>query len=248
MRLSPIEVIENHFNEILSRTSSPQQQKNSRLFPTILGITRRTFQIVEILQGFSKIIVPPNSDVVLHVPDGVCGVLLGNIHTDPAKFAHLVRDTECIVSPVCDLHVELTTGNTQERQPFKLLIPHIMKDLELAKEKTRVQIFEHPNNDPLTALPSRAAEDNTSALPLKQAKALFCVRRSYVELLCTHFCQILVSAEAAGCCCHKANLLVFSRMDPPNVYTSLPLANMKIYLTSLLTNMEDFFQVFMSTK
>ena len=191
--------------------------------------------------------MPPKSDVILHIPDGVCGVLLGNIHTDLSKFAHLVRDTECIVSPVCDLHVEFTKGNMQERQPFKLLIPHIMKDFQLAKEQSRIQIFEHSNKDPLTVLPLGETEEDTSALPLKQVKPLFCVSRNYVELFCNHFCQILVSAEAAGCCCQSANLLVFSRMDPPNEYTSLPLANMKIYLTSLLTNMDDFFQVFISS-
>ncbi len=198
-------------------------------------------------------IMPKDSDVILQVADGVHGILLGNIHTDLSKFAHLVKDTECIVSPVCDLHVKFTKGSKQNRKPFRLLIPHIMKeDLEL-EEEIRIQIFEHSKSDPLSAHPFREDEDDTFCpareqeatftWPLKNVRPLFCVRRNHEEFACDHFCQILISAEAAGCCCQKANLLVFSRIDPPNEYTSLPIVSMAIYLTSLWTNMEDFYKV-----
>ncbi len=115
--------------------------------------SRRTFQIVEVLQGSATTVQAPDSDVILHVPNGVHGILLGNIHTDLFKFAHLVKNTECIISPVCDLHVELMGEKRAERKPFLLKVPHIVENFEVAKRQIRVQIKETPKSKMAHALP-----------------------------------------------------------------------------------------------
>ena len=185
-------------------------------------------------------ILPSNSDVVLHVPDGVCGILLGNIEIDLSQFAHLVRQKECIVGPVCDLHVEYIKYIKADRKPFRLQIPHILDESELATSQIRVQIWEKSSQKITNALPVDMRQDILPAI--QQSKPLFLVNNSCVEVFKQHFSAIIISAEAASCLCWKRlNLLVFSRMDPPN--PSFPVANMEIYLTAVMSTWQDVLKV-----
>ena len=59
-------------------------------------------QIVEIIHGSAVTIQALHSDVILHVPDGVYGIILGNIHADHWRFRHLVGRDDCIISPISE--------------------------------------------------------------------------------------------------------------------------------------------------
>ena len=61
-----------------------------------------------------------HSDVILHVHDGVSGIILGNIHTDHWNFKHLVPENDCIIC-VNSSTMVLTFQNKQDSESWCLI-------------------------------------------------------------------------------------------------------------------------------
>ena len=78
-----------------------------------------------------------HSDIILHVPDGVYGVILGNIHTDHWRFRHLVPERDCIIGPMCEFHFK--GSEIPSRARFRILVPHIVTNVAANLDHIRVK-------------------------------------------------------------------------------------------------------------
>ena len=83
-------------------------------------------QIVEIIHGSAVTIQVLHSDVILHVPDGVYGIIFGNVHTDHWRFTSTVHENDCIIGPICEF--DLSKGsNIPDEAMFRIQVTHIAR-------------------------------------------------------------------------------------------------------------------------
>ena len=160
-----------------------------------------------------------HSDVILHVPDGVYGIILGNIHTDHWRFRHLVGKDDCIISPICLFHFHGSEIPPASR--FGLQVPHNVKDINQVQAKIRV------NHGKL----SRCYMER--ALPFSQelnsTDVFYACYPHHVEVSSPHFSGFLISAEGVNCCTGSDVMLAFSKIEPSEAG---PVANIATYFCS----------------
>ncbi len=191
------------------------------------------------MNGSARIIQAPNSDVILHVPDGVHALIQGNIHTDHSKFALLVADTECIVSPVCEYNIQYHSGHQSPREPYKLQVPHIVKD-PIARKRIKVQVQENPDQKLQDALKAGEIPEDL----INTVKMFYTVKKNYVEIFTNHFCNIVVTTDHIECCGKSVRMMVFSRMINPDS-SLLPRADVDVQFASVHSEIQDYEQVYM---
>ena len=188
--------------------------------------------MVEVVHGSAVTIQALHSDVILHVPGGVYGIILGNIHTDHWRFRHLVGKDDCIISPICEFHFH---GSTLQPKPkFRLLIPHILRNIEQTGRHIQVKL-QLKQGEVL-----QKAKHFTSEAPITTSDVLYKTYSGYIEILTDHFTKFIVTAEEIECCCHSAVVLVFSRMDRESSPT---IADTRIRFASLHYEKQDYFKV-----
>ena len=96
--------------------------------------------IVKIIRGKSCTIRGHNSDILLHIPDGVYAALIGNIHTHPTKFRHHIPGKDCLVAPICEYHLQPFVGRILPRQlNCELKVPHVVRNVNEVKKHIRVR-------------------------------------------------------------------------------------------------------------
>ncbi len=198
-------------------------------------LVKQEVQIIQPVNGTAMTVQAPNSDVILLVPRGVHGVILGTIHTDHSRFAHLVHQGECIVSPICEFQV-INVGDSKQEYLFRLQMPHIIQNLEAARDLMRVQVLKEGQKPyyatNLSSIKHPSELTNTETM-------LFNVVGKYVEIFSKHFCKILVSAEEVECC-KRVNMLVFSQL----LSRPKTMASVEVYFTSMHTTIQDYLQVY----
>lgn len=102
--------------------------------------------IVKILDGKEYVIQAENSDVKLHVPKGVKGLLLGNIHTDISRFSHLIPRNDCLIGPICEFSLHPVKDHpvmNPKGEKFCLQIPHIVKQLDRVRDRIKVRCWKN---------------------------------------------------------------------------------------------------------
>ena len=187
---------------------------------------------MEIIHGSAVTIQALHSDVILHVPDGVYGIILGNIHTDHWRFRHLIPENDCIISPICEFHFH---GSTIQPKPkFRLLIPHILCNTEKTARYIQVK-FQQKQGGVL-----QQAKHLNSQYPVASNDVIFELHSRNVEILTDHFSEFLITAKEIECCCHSALVLVFSRM---NCESNPTIADIGICFASLHFKIQDYLQV-----
>ena len=114
---------------------------------------QRMVRIVALVKGEPCVVQAENSQVQLHVPKGVHGAILANIHTNNARFMHHVPDNDCLVSPICEYHLQQPyreqslherlkipiPPHLPEDPKYQIDIPHIVKDVDNVRPHIRVQ-------------------------------------------------------------------------------------------------------------
>ena len=173
-----------------------------------------------------------HSDVILHVPDGVYGIILGNIHTDHWRFRHLIPEKDCTIAPICE-YLFKGSNESKGNATFRLHVPHILKSIEEVRQNIEVK-FQRRKNAPL--LHARPFDENRI---LSSEDVLYKLHKSELEIFSPHFSKMLITAKGIKCCCHSAGLLVFSRM----VLRPNPLADVSVYITSLHYEIKDYLKV-----
>lgn len=100
---------------------------------------------MQVLKGKPCVVQAENSDVKLHVRKGVKGILLGNIHTDIARFSHLIPRNDCVLGPVCEYHIHPLNFNGKvmfSKAKFRLEIPHALENVYATEKKLKIRCME----------------------------------------------------------------------------------------------------------
>ena len=182
-----------------------------------MDIVRRT-------EGRAVSIRAVNSDAILHTPDGLYAVILGNIHVNHARFRHLVPSNECIVGPICEysVHTMIYCPTLPRGRKYELMVPHILKNVNnKVKCNIRVRygnIYSKVQNLKVVDEGARNAEVN------------FEVDKNYVTISTSHFSGYIVTLEGIKCCTGSANVMLFGALT--NIPDVEPLVTLKVYMSS----------------
>ena len=194
----------------------------------LTGVLEKRFQIVRFVRGFPCTVQGENSDVLLHVPEGVHGAVLANIHTNHAKFLEHIPHNHCVVSPICEYHLQ---PNIESELPvdatFILQVPHIISDVPEVRNKLKIQ---HINIERGTSVD----QGDFSKKPERYE-----IDEEYVTIYTSHFCAHIVPAESIDCCSGNANILLFGDLntDPE---TDGSEATVKVYFSSIHSEIRDY--------
>ena len=144
------------------------------------------------MKGEPCVIQAKNSQVKLHFPRGVHGVVLGSIHTIHSKFLHLIPDSVCVVGPMCEysVHTFINGPQVASFEKFLLQVPHLGREVQNA---IRVR---HMDNVAREVTLIRTQDKMDPQL----ADVSFDIDEQYVHIFTSHFIPFIVSAEAMNCC------------------------------------------------
>ena len=172
----------------------------SLVYSITIGILKHRVQIVEIVHGSAVTIQMAQSDVILHVPDGVYGIILGNIHIDHWRFRHLVSENDCIIGPICEFFHK--GAQVPEWARFCIQVPHIVKDISSMKGKIGVKHIQ--KGDISIALPLTPKQNPSDVY--------YSHNDSFVEISTGHFCQFIPIAKGTNCC-NSASMIALSELE-----------------------------------
>ena len=191
----------------------------------ISDFMRKKLDIVKIVKGNACTIRAFGSDVILHTPEGLHAVVLGNIHVNHAQFQHLVPANECIVGPICEysIHALIYSPALQPGAKYKLQIPHVIRDIEEVKHHIRVRHGNiHGDAHNLKLGPELLQSNN--------AEEWYEVDNHFITIYTSNFSGYIVTVEGINCCSGSANLLLFGSLT--NAPDEEPLATLKVYMSS----------------
>ena len=190
----------------------------------LAGALEKRFQMVRLVIGKPCTMQGPNSEVLLHVPVVVYGAILANIHTDHAKFLDHIAPDDCVVSPICEYHLQpLIYQNLPVRVTYTLQIPHIIRDVRKVRNKIRIR---HINEERATVVTAGDLER-------------YEIDDKYVTIYTTHLCNYIVTAEDINCCNSHANVLLFGALNQA-VETKKSRATFKVFFSSNHTGIADY--------
>ena len=185
------------------------------------------------MKGEPCIIQAKNSRVKLHVPKGVHGAVLGNIHTIHSKFLHLIPDSECIVGPMCEYSVHPFINGPQipSSEKFILQVPHIMQCISNVHDNIKVRWVNLGAN--VTTLVK--AQGNMGS---ESEDSSYSADNKYINILTSHFTTFLVTAENINCCAGSANVLLYGSLQ--NFPDSKPHVKVKVFFSGILSKIKDY--------
>ena len=207
------------------------QQSLFRLYTLSLFVTgalKCRVQIVEIVHGSAVTIQALHSDVILHVPDGVYGIILGNIHTDHWSFGHLVGEDDCIIGPICDF--EFKGSLLPKGSRFRMQVSHTARTHHHLRG---IKVKHGLRNEFSDAKYVINCSQNSNEVYFKY-------NRKYVDISTRHFSQYIIYAEARNCCSDSIAMLAFSKVEN---LSSNSLATVILYLCSLHYAFEGYREV-----
>ena len=186
--------------------------------------------MVKIVNGEPCSIHGPNSDVLLHVPRGVCGAILANVYTNNARFLNHIPSSDCLVSPVCEYHLQPSLyQNYPQVGQFKIQIPHIVKDVNKVRPHIRVSFGNLYSGKMVKVNTSNHGQTNSLHYEINEQKVI---------ITTSHFSGYIITAEAINCCAQSACALLFGCLR--NVPKAVPLAIVKVFLSSVHLCIEDY--------
>ena len=192
------------------------------------GELEKRFQIVRFVRGVPCTIQGRNSEVLLHVPEGVHAVVLANIHTNHAKFLDHIPPNDCVVSPICEYHLQPFIGSKLPIDIiYTLQVPHVVSDIPEARNSLKIQ---HIYIERATTVNGRDHNQD----PVRYE-----IDEKYVTIYTTHFCAYIVTAEVVEHCSGNANILLFGDLsqDPEAEGSE---ATVKVYFSSILSEISDY--------
>ena len=172
----------------------------------VTGALKRRVQIVEIIHGSAVTTQALHSDVILHVPDGVYGIILGNIHTDHWRFREFVEEDDCIISPICQFDFKhIKSSEFPDEIRFRIQVGHIAREASLVEHIRVKEGHEYQFSDVKTFGGSLITDfDN---------EVYFKCNSKYVDIYTHHFSEYIIFAEDRNCCGQSIAMVGFSKMD-----------------------------------
>ena len=189
------------------------------------GYLQARLDIVKLIRGKSCTIRGPDSDTLLHIPDGVYVALLGNVYTDPTKFFCHIHEKDCLVASICEYHLQPFIGRILPRSTkYKIQVPHIVRNVQQASESIRIKHGDIHNGSLLAVQ--------------RLEKGKYEIDEKYVTIYTSHFSGYIVTAEGINCCSKSVNVLLFgSLVNNPEIE---PLVTVKVYMSSIHSQIKDY--------
>ena len=180
---------------------------------------QRSWDIVKLIKGRPCIVQGPDSETLLHVPEDVYAVLLGNIGINPHKIKHHIPRNDCLVASICEYHLQPFIGmKTPSNTKFKLHVPHIIRKISHIKNSIRIRHGDIRGRAPLPLLEGNSFE----------------IDEKYVTISVSHFSGFIVTAEGINCCSGSANMILYGSLA--NSSEMGPLVTVRAYLGSVNKN------------
>ena len=177
---------------------------------------QRSWDIVKLIKGRPCIVHGPDSETLLHVPEDVYAVLLGNIGIYSHKIKHHIPRNDCLVTPICEYHLQPFNGRrTPVCTKFKLRVPHILRKISQVKDSIRIRYGD---------------VRGIATLPLLERNN-FEIDEKYLNISISHFSGFIVTAEGINCCSSSANMILYGSLA--NSSEMGPLVTVRAYLGSM---------------
>ena len=197
------------------------------------------------MKGKPDLIQANKSKVILHVPDGVHGAILANIHANAARFNHHIPENDCLVAPICEYHLQepyrepflrdkynfqfskspLSVELPPPTEQYKIQIPHFVSDIERVRPHLKVR---HGN-----------IHSGVPALDDQGEKVQHSIDDKYVTILTSYFSGYIITAEGINCCGQTAKLLFFGSLrNRPDTKLSV-LATVKAFISSKIRDFQN---------
>ena len=186
---------------VLAENGGPNSAKliiGRKEFP--MKTRRKNLEYVgAVIQGEAMTLQDSNSDVSVHVPEGVRAVLWQRVYTEFSRFRGVVPKDECMVGPVVEIHVE-ELGEKQEavRDHYKIKIPHCLTKKEQLSS-IKVKSGNIYSKRKFVKLKTKKKNRNRSIS--------YEVDEKYVTIHSTHFCQFVCSTSEQIC---KRSIMAFA--------------------------------------
>ena len=177
---------------------------------------------MEIIHGSAVTIQTLQANVILRVPDGVFGIILGNIHTNFRTFSHLVEESDCIISPMCEFELS-SYDDVPKGAWYTIQVPHIVKN-ETIESKIMVKHRDKYRKTFGYALRLVTGEEP----PVDDnVNVYYRFHEKFIEIFTHHFSQFIIYAENTtiqtvmglsvfACCANALELLVFGKWHKRN--------------------------------
>ena len=147
---------------------------------------------MEIIHGSAATIQTLQANVILHVPEGVFGIILGNIHTNFKTFRHLVEESDCIISPMCEFELS-SYDDIHEGAWYTIQVPHIVKNGKI-ESKIMVKHRDKTRRKIGYALKLLTGEEP----PIDDnVNVYYRFHEKFIEIFTHHFSQFIIYAEKA---------------------------------------------------
>ena len=205
------------------------------MYYLLAAVLHKTGYIVKALKGRGCIIQDRNSEVKLHVPDGVKGIILAKVYTDHASFLKYISKSDCIIGPICEFRVhQFNSEVVSSHSRYKIQIPHIVKDVKNVRQFIRVRHFNSDGN---------IQRENMDTDP--EIGIQYDIDEKYVTIHTNHFSVFIITAEGVNCCASSASAHIFGSLR--SIPQAAPLVSVKIYFSSILYMIEDYISVSFSS-
>ena len=180
------------------------------------------------VHGRGGILQGAHSDVGLHIPERLHGIVSGSVHTDPRPFLSVIPNNECLVAPIVEYHHHTTDRCSHNKQKmFMIKIRHYIED---------------PSD--LSAIIVRHGDIHTNKDFTKAPTdtCFFEVNEQCITIYTTSFSEFICTRP--GCaqrCVGQARAFVFGKILP---YVSMPpVASFRLYICSPLHDIKDYEKV-----
>ena len=144
-----------------------------------------------------------HSDVILHVPDGVYGIILRNIHTNHWKCTNFIHEDDCIIGPTCEFVLSKGSKIPSEAM-FRIQVAHIARQTSDIEKIGMKQGFRNHYFDIQPFSRSQLFAD---------VDTFFKANRRYVDIYTHHFSDYIIYAKERNYCGQSIAMIGFSSMD-----------------------------------
>ena len=188
--------------------------------------------VATVSRGKSQTLSPPDSDVSLHVPDGVYAVLQGSVHTDHSRFTRAIPKGECIVAPMVEFHEHKTHDEDEEtKHQFIIKIPHCIPDKSKWRY-IRVRQGDIYTHDAFIDI-KKGDKDEVD-------ETYYEVDDKFITVHTTHFTDFTCTICKDSFCSNMAMIFLFGSLSTLGEKT---LAKVQAFLCSFLYVIEDYKKV-----
>ena len=216
------------FNLTIPKTQTRKcqvwMQKGSRMYTGIL------------CNGGGGVLQGPGSDVQLHIPQNVHGLVIGCVCTNNSEFSKQIPDNECIIAPMVEFELHsILPHNTHEHEPrhhYMITIPHCVDD-DSAWDLIKVKKFNSNNTNELV--------DITQYDARQSQETFYVIEEQCIRIYTKHFCNIICSTCQQSKCRDSIMVFFYGLIRPTQEgQTSILI---KLFFCSFLFSIADYREV-----